>query len=84
MGRNPQTSQEAIEFSATLTDEAIRSGAFGKVIHVKKQKRNNNKTHLGPSQNSNTFKKPTNAIRTFVATQSQAPIQQQAGKIGYA
>jgi hypothetical protein len=84
MGRNPQTAQDAIEFSAALTDEAIRSGAFGKVVPTEKRKWNNNKNQSGSSRNSNTFKKPANAIRTFAATQPQAPIQQQAGKIGYA
>jgi hypothetical protein len=83
MGRNPQTAQEAIEFSAALTDKVIRSATFGKVAPMKKQNWNNNKNHSGASRNSNTFKKPGNAIRTFVATQPQAPIHQQVGKIGY-
>jgi hypothetical protein len=37
MGRNPQTAQEAIEFSAALTDESVRSGAFGKVEPIDKE-----------------------------------------------
>jgi hypothetical protein len=50
MGRNPQTAQEAIEFSLALTDEGIRSGAFGKVVPNEKRKWNNNKNHSGPNQ----------------------------------
>jgi hypothetical protein len=84
IGRNPQTAQEATEFSVALTDEGIRTGAFGKVVPIEKRKWNNNKNHSGSSRNSNTFKKPANAIKTFVATQPQAQIQQETVKVGYA
>jgi hypothetical protein len=83
-GKNPQTAQDAIEFSAALTDEALRSGTFGKVIPLEKRKWNNNKIGQGAGRNGNSFKKPAKAIRTFAATQPQAPVQQPAGKIGYA
>jgi hypothetical protein len=82
-GGTPTLPKRRYEFSVALTDGAIRSGAFDKVVPTEKRKWNNNKNHSGSSRNNNTFKKPANAIRTFAATQPQALIQQQTRKVGY-
>jgi hypothetical protein len=68
MSARHKTAQEAIEISATFTDEAVRNGAFGKVESNDKRKWNDMKIHVGSSRNSNSFKKPANAIRNYVAT----------------
>jgi hypothetical protein len=83
MSAQPKTSHEAIEISATFTDEDVRNGAFGKVEPNDKRKWNNKVNHVGASRNSNTFKRPANAIRRYATTQPPAQANE-AGRVGYA
>jgi hypothetical protein len=68
MGARPKTPQEAIEISTTFTDEGVRNVAFGKVEPNDKRKWTNKVNHVGASRNSNTFKRPANAIQSIAAT----------------
>jgi hypothetical protein len=68
MSARPKTAQEAIEISAIFANEAIRNGAFGNVEPNDKRKWNNRVNHVGASHNNNSFKRPTNAIRSYAAT----------------
>jgi hypothetical protein len=83
MSARPKTYQDAIEISATLTDEAVRNGVFGKVKPNDKRKWNNKNNDVGSSRNSNSFKKPANAIRSYITTQPPSPANQ-TGRTGYA
>jgi hypothetical protein len=83
MSARPKTAQEVIEISAMFTDEAIRSGAFGKVEPNDKRKWNNKNALVGSGRNGNSFKRPANAIGSFAAAQPVAPVNQ-TGRAGYA
>jgi hypothetical protein len=83
MSARPKTSQEAIEISATFTDEVVRNGAFAKVEPNDKRKCNNKNTHVRSGRNSNSFKRPANAIRSYAATQLATP-SNHTGRVGYA